>query len=75
MDAGEELGGGFVGGVLGDEFAGEGAFENGLAKGFGAFEGCVDLSLVLLDGGELFIEDTDDFLLFGEGTEGNWSYR
>jgi hypothetical protein len=42
-DAGEEGGGGFVGGVLGDEFAGERLFQDGLAQGFGFLEVGVDV--------------------------------
>lgn len=64
-------GGGFVGGVLGGELAGEGHFEDGLAEGFAALQGGVDLALALRNDGELLVEEADDFLLLGEGTEGD----
>jgi len=50
LDAGEEGGGGFVGGVLGDEAAGEGLFQDGLAQGFAELQRGVDLKLVPGDG-------------------------
>jgi len=43
LDAAQQGGGGFIAGVLGDEVAGEGFFQDGLAQGFGAGEGGVDL--------------------------------
>ncbi len=59
----------FVGGVLGDELAGEGLFQDRLAEGFAALQGGVDLPLVLLDHRELLVEQADDFLLFWEGAK------
>lgn len=49
LDAGEEGGGGFVGGVLRDEAAGEGLLQDGLPERLRPFEGRVDLALVLGD--------------------------
>lgn len=65
-DAFEEGAGGFVVGVLGDEFAGKGLFQDGLAEGLGALQRGVDLPLILLDGREVLFEDADDLALFGE---------
>ena len=65
------MAGGFVAGVLEDELAGEGLFQDGLAEGGAALQGGVDLPLVLLDGRELLVEKPHDLLLLGEGAEGD----
>lgn len=57
-DAGEEGGGGLIGGVLGDELAGEGALEDGLAEVGAAGE-------VLADGAIEGVEDGEAALDFG----------
>jgi len=57
-------------GSLGDELAGEGLFEDRLAGGFAALERGIDLPLVLRDHRELLVEESDNFLLLGEGTNG-----
>ena len=69
LDAGEEGGGGFVFLVLGDEVAGEGFFQDGLAQGVGAGEGGVDLGLERVGGLEPGVEAADDFGLFGRGAD------
>ena len=43
-DPRQQRGGGFVGGVLRDEFSGEGFFQDGLAEGFGLLKGLFAIS-------------------------------
>ena len=69
--AGEELGRRFVGGVLGDEAAGEGAFEDRPPQGLAALQRGVELPLVPLDGLKLLVQQAHDLLLLGEGAEGD----
>jgi hypothetical protein len=62
----------FVGGVLGDEFAGDGAGEDRLAQPLGALEVGVDRLLHLLDDRQPALDHGDDAVPFGEGRYRCW---
>jgi hypothetical protein len=66
-ETGEEGGGGFVGGGLGDEAAGEGFLEDRLPQGLALPQRPVDLPLVPRDQLELPVQQAPDLLLLGEG--------
>jgi hypothetical protein len=67
LDPLQQCGGGFVLGVLGDELAGEGFFQDGLAQGVGAGEGGVDLGLERVGGVESGVEEGGRFRLVRRG--------
>ncbi len=58
-------------GLFIDELAGEGAAEDGLAEGVGAFEVGGDCDVELVEDGEATLDLGDDALLLGEGWELN----
>jgi hypothetical protein len=63
-DAREQFAGGLVVGVLGDELAGEGAGEDGLAEGGAAEEVALDGLLQGVEDGEAALDFGDDAELF-----------
>lgn len=69
-DAPEEFAGGFVGGVLRNELAGEGVAQDGLAQGLGCRELGVDLGFEVVDDGELVFDELDDGFLLCLWSEG-----
>ena len=69
-DALQQRRGGFVVGVLGHEFPGEGLLEDALAQPPGPLEAGTDHGLGLLDDREPPLDLGDDTVLLGEGREG-----
>ena len=69
--AGEEFGGGFVGGVLGDEAAGDGGGEDGFAEAFEALAGRSERGLAGVKFGECLLDRPSDPLLLGAWRHGD----
>ena len=72
LDPLQKGGGGFVVRILGDELAGEGLLQDGLAKGVGRGEVGVDFSVQQFGSLKAGVEYPGDFALFSRGAIWNW---